>query len=230
VYTEGDIHLDQVASNHNYDAGAHLETDGHVIVKDSSFAKNIEDGLEVQAGNDVTLANVIASGNYDNGVQINSNGTVTLSHVTASDNEWTGVYITAAEIRLADVSANSNGGYGLMAFTSNNESSQILLLENTEYGSITISNSRFNGNGKDAGRDGAYILSEGDVTIVCSQFNENGNYGVGVYSVDGTLILNDVTFTGNRREEYFYQGEPVITSGGCVVVVPPTRSYSRSHE
>jgi hypothetical protein len=219
VYTEGDIHLDQVISNHNGDTGAQLETDGNVMIQDSSFAKNIEDGLEVQAGNDVTLANVIASDNYDNGVEINSNGTVTLSHVTASDNEWTGVYTTAAEIRLVDVSANSNGGYGLMALIYNNESLQMPLSQNTEYGSITISNSRFNGNGKDAGRDGAYILSGGDVTIVCSQFNGNGNYGVGVYSVDGTLTLNEVTFTGNRKEEYFYQGEPVITSGGCRVVV-----------
>lgn len=206
----GDIALTSVIANDNGEYGADIYSSGNVSINSSVFGDGINGngmvGLGIGAEGNVTLASVTASGNAWGGAYLYSYGDILVSNSSFDGNfneEGGGLYIgTGGNIVLDNVSASNNTNIGLGIFN---------------LSGVTIKNSTFNGNGYD-GAD--LMVFGGDATILCSQFQNNGDgdTGVGVdgSGVFGTFTLDDVTFAGNAEGDYV--GSPVITSGGCVVV------------
>ncbi|HET9911283.1 MAG TPA: right-handed parallel beta-helix repeat-containing protein [Anaerolineales bacterium] len=194
AYTSGDIALTNVTASGNYWDGTYLDNcisfywvgcagTGSISVNSSTFNGN-------------GMGSVIGS----HGMEAYSSGDITLTNVTANGNEWEGAYLNnfwgTGNINVSDSTFDNpknSDGIGLDAYSS---------------GDITLTNVTANGN-----TEGVYVETDGSVTIVCSQFNNNETYGVDAEYVTGIFTLNDVTFSGNGTGDYI--GSPVITSGAC---------------
>lgn len=175
--------------------GAHILNFQSLTIQDSHFDNNYSDST---------------NGDYGYGWGLwaeGGSGDVTLTNVTASVNgnpsfSAGGAFINTTQNISIDPSAfnnNTNGpGLQLQAY------GDIKLID------VTAANN---------GEAGAKLYSDGDATIICSQFKDNGAFGVDAYSVYGALTMEDVTFGKNGAGTYDYMGSPVFTSGNCVVVV-----------
>jgi len=238
ILSAGDVSLSDVdASGNTGGNGAYIQnnfsTGYDVTIDPSYFDGNSGNGLYILSAGDVSLTDVDASDNTGgNGAYIQNNFS-TGYDVTIGASFWDysyfdvnsghGLYIlSAGDVTLSDVDASGNtGGHG--AYIQNNFS--------TGY-DVTIDPSYFDGN---AG-NGLYILSAGDVslsdveandndgpglvatsssgdiTISCSQFMNNGDYGIRA-NLPGTLTLNGVTLNGNALGD-----DPYVTGGGTLVI------------
>jgi hypothetical protein len=184
INSGGDVTLDSIsASNNLYGDGADVYEFGSLIVRDSSFNDNYSTEDE-----------------WGWGLYVGGYGNVTLTNVIASENGSDiyagGVYVeTDGDISIdpSEFSNNFNG-YGLELYAGGD-----ILLDH-----VTADGNDF---------DGAYLEAAGDAIIVCSQFNDNGGYGVDGSGVTGTLTFEDVVLTGNAAGPF--SGSPVVTSGPC---------------
>ncbi len=240
VISGGNISLMDVTAEYNFGNGAYLdnslETGYFVSINPGSFSYNGQSesdglGLIVYSGGDVTLTDVSASGNFDTGAHLDnrdgtgtisvdpslfndnifghgltafSNGDIMLNEVTASGNYYSGAYLDnsggTGSISVDPSGFNGNGtsgfyGFGLMAFSS---------------GDITLNEVTASGNYN----SGAVLESGGDVDVVCSTFNDNGDYGLEAF-LPGTLTLDSNTFSGNVSGDYNSNKSPVFGSTDC---------------
>ncbi|HET7143997.1 MAG TPA: right-handed parallel beta-helix repeat-containing protein [Anaerolineales bacterium] len=167
-------------------AGAYIDTFGTVKVTDSSFSNNETD-----------------CGCGADGLDIYNANTVTLVNVTANENTWDGVYTYNVDtVSVTGGYFNNNGnlfGSGLDL--------DIPLV-------VTLRNIQANGN---VG-SGAYIGSASpmDISIICSQFSGNSEYGLEVEG-DGQVVLDRVTFFDNGLGDYFIDNATVsiFSNGNC---------------
>ncbi len=226
LYVEalGDISLADVTTSRNGLSGAYITSPGAVFLSGVSASSNGNvpgsaggDGAQIYDFSSLTIEDSAFDNNYANtsdgdfgygwGLFASGWGTVTLTNVTASGNYNPDYYAGGAYIDtdgdiIIDPSEfnNNTNGAGLDLWSG---------------GNITLTDVTANGNGD----EGARLLSEGDASLVCSQFTNNGGIGVDGYFVNGAFTLNDVTFGSNDSGDY--DGSPIITSGGCKVVVDP---------
>ncbi len=241
--TDGDIQINNITASGNGEDGAYLGGSGDLDLTGTNvFNNNDAVGLYIEMGGDVTLNNVTAYYNYyngawvdntygtgdvsiynsnfdynvedptdgDAGLDVDSYGHVTLSNVSASNNGGDGSDIGDFSSLLIQNSTFNNNysydddwGYGLYIYGGN--------------GDVSLVNVEASGNsttGIDP-TDGVYIETTGNATIICSKFKDNAS-GYGVYGddVDGTLTLNDVTFSNNGLGDY--SGTAVLATGGCL--------------
>jgi hypothetical protein len=220
IYTHGDISLAYVDASYNVGVGARIQDARDITLENSGFSWNGQSGLYVADSEDVSLSDVAARHNDGDGAWILSGGDITigdanfdqngnyglfaqgtdttsmlsLSYVDARENEAEGLYlITKRDVTLAGVDASESGGSGAAVWADWN---------------IQVDYSIFNDNDG----DGAYLDSQnGDITVVCSNFWDNGDYGLRA-DLPGMLDLNGVSFSGNGDGTYVVTGP-----GGALV-------------
>jgi len=153
-------------------AGAYIDTVGAVNVTGGSFSNN-----------------TTGCGCGADGLDIYNANSATLVNVTANGNTWDGVYTNNVFIVKVTGGYFNNNGAG---FGSG--------LDLEAPGIVTLENVRANGNVD----SGAYIGSESpmDISIICSQFSGNSEYGLEVEG-DGQVALDQVTFINNGLGDYF---------------------------
>jgi len=213
---------------------------GNIIINGSSntFNGNLNNGLDVISSGSITLNNVTADSNSYIGAFLGPrclgecyipSGDITVSNSEFNDNTSTGydfgLFIdTYGDVTLSNVTASNNrAGDGADIY---------------DFASLTVQNSTFNNNYStisDYG-DGLYAVSDGlstalntltgpgleapagFITITCSDFSNNSDYGLYVGSSEGSpysLTLNSDTFSGNHDGDYYYSGTATLTSVNC---------------
>jgi hypothetical protein len=216
AYSNGDIALESVTTNGNTEEGAYLANffgQRNITISSSTFSDNGSGGqsmggLFIFTSGNATLTNVNANGNTTGGASlINVFGGQILivdSHFdgNAKDEGFGLAILSMGSVTLDGVSASHNQNA-----VGNGTGAVIGAFD------VVIQDSLFEENGY----DGLSVGGE-TVTIVCSQFTNNGGVGVEGTSVQTALTFNDVTFSGNGDGEYIYGGTPVMQSGGCAIV------------
>jgi len=196
------IKLDNVeASNNASGYGATLVATDSITIHDSRFNDNNGGGVYVYSYGDVLITDITANGNGLVGVFVQNfispGKNVAVERSIFNGNDWIGVAIhSAGDVSLTDVTADGNNQQGAYVETT---------------GKILIDPSSFSGNTQ----DGAYLDTPLDATIICSEFNNNGGYGVDAANVGGTLSLNDVSLSGNSDDINPGSGDIVTETGGC---------------
>ena len=230
----GDITLNGVTANANWEDGADLTNGGDtgsITVLNSAFNySQTQTGLEVDnnAAGNIFVSGVTANGNFEEGAYLENNwdsgigsGSVTVLNSTFNNGLYFGLGLynyDDGDIILTNVAANANDGYGADIY---NEVAGF---------DVTVDPSTFNYNGYDGlyissggditldhvtasfnGQDGADLRAGGEVLIRCGSFQDNLGYGVNADA--STLTLNTVYFAGNSSGDYFNTGSVTVFSG-----------------
>lgn len=201
--------VDTVTNTQGSGDGAVLISTGNVAVTDSEFNGSSMTGLSVDTLGSATLINVQANEN-GYGLDVTADTGISLTNVEASSNNYFGgildttygtgaIHVTTST--FGDV-ATGNGWTGLHA---------------TSSGSITLDSVV----ASDNGTNGAYLLAEGNIDIIDSEFNENVHFnypedpGLFALSNGGNIGLTNVTASGNQ----YGAGAVLNTSGAGTITV-----------
>ena len=173
IYSNGDVTIDGVNANGNYDDGIDVEVHnaGSLTITNTTAGSSVstgngDDGLDIETDGSVFLENITAIGNDDNGAYVDaSHGDegITTRNSTFSQNGDEGFegYADLETILFYKVIAIENDEFGIW-------------LEN-RFGDITLQNIMVNTNGL----GGALLTSAvGDITITNGQFNNNGDAAI----------------------------------------------------
>ena len=233
VYTYGDINLSGVTADNNFNTtgGVYLDTtygSGGVTIDSSmgpnSFSNNGYVGLSTRSSGDVSLSDVTASGNQSDGLSATSYIDITLSDVIANINHGNGASLFGNQITVDPSQFDHNSLNGLIISANStvslsdvdasfNGSTGAYIDNSFGTGDVIIDPSAFNNNGS----DGVYIATTGNATVSgCSQFKNNGGYGINASLTGGTLTLNGAILSGNTSGDTNVTGGTLVNnSGGC---------------
>jgi len=204
VYVLGAINVDGVSASDNMSWEGYYP--GYGAVLDTKFGG-------------VTIANSFFNDNEGFGLFVWSNDDVTVKKTEVNNNDygwfWDGpVY---AEVVMLGSGPVFGPPYDLSDY--NGDGAFI----HSEFGSVTINNSQFNGNEEHGlsveawkditldkvevignGDDGAKLRAHGNITVSCSKFIDNGDYGLkaGATGLNSAVTLNSNTFSGNGDGDY----------------------------
>jgi hypothetical protein len=222
ISSDGDISLAYVDASYNAGAGSLINGGGTVAVDQSNFSWNGLYGLDIASTRAVSLSEVDALHNGSDGTRILSDEGITIENSNFSRNGGTGLRAQAVNsIYLEGVDASNDEASGLSLI-----SDQYVTLTRVSAGhngdsgasiwtdwDIVVDSSIFDGNDQ----DGVYAKSlYGDITVKCSDFLNNGDYGVDA-DLPGTLKLNGDGFSGNGAGAY------AVGGGGGAEVHPRRR-------
>jgi hypothetical protein len=222
IYTYGDITLAYVDASYNTAAGTVIENAKAVSIGTSEFNRNDLYGLVVTASDDVSLSDVEARHNDAVGALIFSDKDISVQGANFDQNGQFGMYALTngvnSQISLKGVDARGNGASGLLIDSGRDATlTEVNASENGDSGAqvwavwnILVEYSTFDENGQ----DGANMASaNGDITVGCSDFRNNGGYGVDA-DLGTTLFLGESTFDGNGLGAYH------VTGGGTADGIP----------
>jgi hypothetical protein len=236
-YSAGDITLNGVTANNtvNYNGvyvDAALYGTGNISISNSVVTGNGYNGLDAYSKGNINLSDVTISSNVNNGAWIdNSGGTgnITVDNSTFNLNGVYGLFgLSAGSVTMDGIVASNNGTIGASidgvgassdisvsngTFIGNSDSGLVL----TSTGTVTLDRITADSN---TINDGTFINAAGNVTITCSAFDNNGNYGAN--NAGGSSMTFDlaVTFSGNGTGPY--NGPVLVAPSFCGVAVPPT--------
>ncbi len=166
----------------------------------------------------MTLSHVLADHN-NWGININARGPVALNHVGASYNIGKGIYIDSGwgTLGMGNVTLSNSLGADLVSFNGGNN------LEVHSNGGVSISGLQASGSltGMGAFIDNAF--GAGNVSVVNSMFNWNGNPGsVNAGGLDvtskGVISLNGVTASDNQGDGAYLANDSASLAGKTVSV------------
>jgi len=219
IYSYGDISLANMDASHNVGAGALIEDSENVRIARSDFSWNGLYGLGIVAADDVSLSDVEARHNGSDGTWILGGGDVTIDTANFDRNAGYGLDAWAGNMLSAtDVQASDNDASGLLLFSDHDVTlMEVNASNNGDVGAsvwtdwnILVDSSIFNDNDQ----DGTYLDSlHGDIMVACSDFWNNGDYGVDAV-LPGTLGLDSDSFVGNGAGEYAVGGGGVASVYG----------------
>jgi hypothetical protein len=237
----GNITLNSVTANNNYDVGAYLAsgcgcvtTTGSIFVGSSSFDHNGDfntfnsdsRGLIAYSNGDITLASVSASANGGGGAELENCFPLTIGSSCTNTN--------LAQINISNSIFNNNG-YNppdiswLFGGSGGGPYGSVGLWAGSN-GNITLNGITAQGNGFGDLGGGAFLLSEGgNLSISNSDFSGNCLYvcdafGFGFIGLDfaGDVTLNGVTANGNGNDEFNDPsqglGAIIFNFGGSTIV------------
>jgi len=219
IYTYGDISLTYVDASNNVGVGTLIEDAKKVGITRSDFSWNDQQGLHIVASNDVSLSDVDARHNGNDGAWITSGRDITIA--TANFDRNSGVGLDASAVRmisLTDVDTSNNDDSGLYLISDRDVTlTEVTASANGDLGAqiwahwnILVDDSIFNDNDQ----DGASLDSlSGDITVGCSDFWNNDDYGVDA-NLPGLLDLSGDSFVGNAAGDY------TVSGGGGALVRP----------
>jgi hypothetical protein len=210
--------------------GTFIETNGSVVVMDSSFVQSTVDGLEISSGGNITFTNVNSSQNNGNGVTLdNSSGTgnVTITNgIFGSDRNYggnTGIgldVVSNGNITLNNIAVYSNYGVGAVLLNCGCLSAGDInvfnsaFINNDDMGLIALSGGNVTLFDIDAlGNDNGGIIVQNGGNLALNDVNSgyNGDIGVGIIT-DGNVTLTNSVFFDNAGPGAY------LTSSGSVIV------------
>lgn len=226
-----DVSLSGVNASYNYDAGGLIATGGNTSVVGSHFDYNtLGDFFEFAIDGGPGFFGLGLSGL---GAGIGSVGPLSIDSSTFNWNDDTGLDAwSLVSASLSNVDASQNGSLGalLLAGFPGEEFGglpfffeEIPGFEAPLWGNVFIENSTFNSNGfrQPELRTGLEVGSfGGDITINCSHFDNNFDYGVSAMLYPGrTLTTNGSTFANNTAGDVDVEGgawvdNPAFDCGG----------------
>jgi hypothetical protein len=254
VDTNGNVELNNVEVSGTAGAGADgaiIDSTGDVNITASTFSNNGGDGLNIDAYGSTTITDVTAINNglsgilIDNGT-IGQTNTVSISGTTLSDNGAPGLYLTQyadGTISLNAVISNGNS-LGAEIYTSQGtgevniigssfydndytglhvESAGNISLNNVIAGSLTL------GDGLGNNSNGAYLVTDGNISVTGSTFNENvlisSPSDPGLYAkAGGSINLNSVQANGNQ----YGAGAVLISTGTGLIEVENSSQFNNN--
>jgi len=183
------------------------------------FSNNGGYGIRIYSLGSVTLQNLEANENDNIGVLVNNNGSlagkqVILVNVVANDNPNNGIYIlSTGQVMFKGVEAQRNTGYGVYidnTFNSGTGDVKIITTSKDGTGLVAKSNTR----------EGLYVITNGNITIMSSTISSNGSDGAYLYNLDNdgkSVTLTNVDFDDNANNGVTIQTTGSITwnSGGA---------------
>jgi Right handed beta helix region len=197
----GDIRLTDVNTSNNSETGAWLDNragSGLISIQSSTFNMN-RAGLIAYSNGDIALSEVNANNNLlaganvlncnDIGLVCAGTGNVSVSSSQFSNNNQPGVGTSHSvglvaesngDIRLSDVTANTNDNHGALL---------INYFEGST-GTILIEHSQFTDNGQAELGDGIDLRSRGAIRVVDVTANSNLEHGVDIFNRYGGAIAN----------------------------------------
>jgi hypothetical protein len=214
VYSFGDISLAYVDGSYNVGAGALIGTARNASITGSRFSWNGEYGLGVNASQDVSVTDVDSRSNATDGAWIISGQDITVASGSFSENSGDGLHALADRmVSITDVDASNNAASGLLVDAGRDATlTDVVASGNGDPGAtiwadwnILVDSSVFNENEQ----DGAYLNSlNGDITVRCSDFESNADYGVEAV-LPGLLDLGGDSFVDNGAGDYIVSGDGV---------------------
>lgn len=229
VTSTGNITLTNVSAVYNTLTGAYLDSclyenstpglcdgAGSVSVTNSVFNNNSSNGLTIDAGGAIVLNSVQANynglnGAYITGADADGTGNILVQNSTFSSNgNGTGLDVYSdGNIALSNVIAQLNN-FGAILDTTPGNGSVIVNLSDFSSNDWTGLHAESGDNialtsvvASNNGANGAYLIANGDVAVITSQFNNNVHFDFpqdpGLYvESNGNIALANVDANGNN--------------------------------